>query len=160
MPDNMPENLRKIIEQILFMSDEQILPSKLDEFIKQKNWYKKLHWTQKKQERFIEWLSEFLKKNWEGVVKYKPTTKKLRDMAAQEIVMNYGCVVRPIKMSDFTMVISFEQLKDVLSDEEYKKFMSWMFGQTVSVYGVYARDLERFIRYKFNPENEPIHEWD
>jgi len=58
------------------------------------------------------------------------------------------------------MVISFEQLKDVLSDEEYKKFMSWMFGQTVSVYGVYARDLERFIRYKFNPENEPIHEWD
>ena len=54
-----------------------------------------------------------------------------------------------ITIKDFTSIkgiVEWKQLKDVLGEREYKKFMKWMFGQTCSPYGVYEWDLDRFLR--------------
>ena len=47
----------------------------------------------------------------------------------------------------------------------WEAFSRWMYGQTVGVYpsgeiDYYDYDVNRFIRYKCNPDNEPIEEWD
>ena len=44
-------------------------------------------------------------------------------------------------------------------------FSKWMRGQTVGMYpdgsvDYYEYDVDRFIRYNCNPDNEPIEEWD
>lgn len=44
-------------------------------------------------------------------------------------------------------------------------FWDWMQGQTMSLYSngdtdVYEEDVERFIRYRCNPKNEPMAEFD
>ena len=44
-------------------------------------------------------------------------------------------------------------------------FVDWMFGQTVGVSedgetNWYDHDVDRFIRYKCEPKNEPVEEWD
>ena len=48
---------------------------------------------------------------------------------------------------------------------DWEIFQKWMRGQTVSMYedgetDIYEWDVERFIRYKCNPDNEPFEEWD
>lgn len=48
---------------------------------------------------------------------------------------------------------------------KWKDFLDWMMGQT---YGIddngepnwYEWDVDRWIRYDFNPYNEPLAEWD
>lgn len=47
----------------------------------------------------------------------------------------------------------------------WEVFSNWMGGQTVGMYpdgelDYYEYDIDRFIRYKCNPDNEPIEEWD
>jgi len=54
-------------------------------------------------------------------------------------------------------------IKDAGGDVEV--FWKWMYGQTMSLNddgstNVYEYDVERFIRYKCNPDNEPLNEWD
>lgn len=44
-------------------------------------------------------------------------------------------------------------------------FHKWMCGQTCPVledgsFGYYEYDVDRFIRYKFHPKNEPTYEFD
>jgi hypothetical protein len=44
-------------------------------------------------------------------------------------------------------------------------FSKWMRGQTCGIYpdgatDYYEYDVNRFIRYKCNPDNEPPEEWD
>jgi len=44
-------------------------------------------------------------------------------------------------------------------------FWKWMRGQTMGMNedgstNVYECDVDRFIRYKCNPNNEPVGEWD
>ena len=53
---------------------------------------------------------------------------------------------RKLKIEDFGMqLVPDGQLKDTMSEYEYKKFMEWMIGQTCSPYGVYRYDLERYL---------------
>jgi len=47
-----------------------------------------------------------------------------------------------------------------MSKQELDDFNKWMFGQTTALYGVYRYDLERWLRYKCNPNNEPLYEMD
>jgi len=47
----------------------------------------------------------------------------------------------------------------------WKVFIKWMNGQTMGIYpdgsaDIYEHDVERFIRYNCNPDNEPIEEFD
>lgn len=47
----------------------------------------------------------------------------------------------------------------------WEVFMNWMIGQTMGMYPdgeiyFYDCDVERFIRYNFEPKNEPLVEWD
>lgn len=51
------------------------------------------------------------------------------------------------------------------SGGNWKNFLTWMYGQTVGLNDKgetdwYDYDVNRFIRYKCNPKNEPIAEWD
>ncbi len=47
----------------------------------------------------------------------------------------------------------------------WEVFENWMVGQTIGVYddgtpNIYDWDVDRFIRYKCDPDNEPLEEWD
>jgi hypothetical protein len=47
----------------------------------------------------------------------------------------------------------------------WETFQKWMGGQTVGMYengepNIYDWDVDRFIRYKCDPKNEPLWEWD
>lgn len=41
--------------------------------------------------------------------------------------------------------IPWEQIEMYLTKKEYKKFMKWMYCQTVPIGGVYRWDLNRFL---------------
>ena len=47
----------------------------------------------------------------------------------------------------------------------WEVFNDWMYGQTVGIYpdgevDIYEYDVNRFIRYRCNPKNEPVEDWD
>jgi len=47
----------------------------------------------------------------------------------------------------------------------WEVFQVWMRGQTCSMYedgatNFYDHDVNRFVRYNCNPNNEPLMEWD
>ena len=142
----MKKELKDILGQMLFMSDQQVLDDDFKKInFKKKNWFQKYTWTAKTEERFIEWLTEHLKKNWQALVDIKPTGKKLREKIAREFVGNYGCVVRPLQMSDFMSLVPWGQLEETMSKEELDSFNKWMFGQTTSLHGVYRWDLSQYL---------------
>ena len=47
---------------------------------------------------------------------------------------------------------------------KWKTFIDWMYGQTCPLENgelcYYKWDVDRFIRYKGDPKNEPLVEWD
>lgn len=144
----MKENLKKALQQMLFMSDEQPLSEDIDKInFKKRNWYMDYHWTQRTEELFKEWLSDYLKKNWEGITEHKPINKKKRDKVADMFILSYGCVCRPLKIDDFMPVVSWAQLDEVMSKQEREAFDKWMFGQTTPLHGVYRYDLERYLNH-------------
>ena len=53
-----------------------------------------------------------------------------------------------ITIDDFTPVVPWEQIELVMGKRNYDKFVEWMEGQTVSAFGVYLCDLERFLKGK------------
>jgi len=144
----MNNNLKEALRQMLFMSDQQLLWNDIDKInFKKEGWFKKYTWTDKTEEQFVNWLSEYLKKNWQGISEYKPTSKKLRDKVSREFVMNYGCVIRPLTIQDFMPTVSWAQLDEVMSKDEREAFNKWMFGQTTSLHGVYTSDLSRYLAH-------------
>ena len=142
----MNENLKRVLQVMLYSTDEQ--PS-LDEIekinFKKDGCYRKFHWTEKQEEKFIEFLSDFLKTKWQGISEHKPSNKKERIKVAEEFVSNYSPVYRKLRMDDFMNVVPYEQLKEVMSDGEYKDFMNFMYGSTVPLGGVYRWDLEYWL---------------
>ena len=51
-----------------------------------------------------------------------------------------------LTMDYFCACIPYEQLELVMGKREYKKFMNYMFGQTVPIGGVYEWDLKRYLK--------------
>ena len=56
-----------------------------------------------------------------------------------------------------------EKIKQLLKEAggDWKVFSNWMSEQTMGLYSdgefnYYEYDVERFIRYRCNPENEPL----
>ena len=144
-------NLRAVLSQMLFMSDEQVLYDEVDKInFKRKDWYMNYHWTVKTEEQFSKWLSNYLKKNWEGIAEHKPTNKHMRDKIVDEFILNYGCVCRPLIKDDFTPIVSWAQLDEVMSKREREKFNNWISGQTTSIHGVYQWDLEKWLNVQQN----------
>ena len=135
----MNDNLQKAL-QYMFLAIGEEMPADFDG--KKKHWYREHSWTEKQQEDYIEWLSNFLRHNWEGIADHKPSNYK---DVAKEFVYEYGWDTRKLKMEDFTPVIPFGQLQEIMTEEEYKNFMNWMTGKTCSPYGVYPDDLERYL---------------
>jgi len=147
----MPENLKKALEMMLFMSDQQVLWTECKKInFKKKDWFKEYTWTEKREEQYIQWLSDFLKKNWQGMIDTKPTSKKLRDKVSEEFVSNYGCVIRELNIKDFTPTVSWDHLDEVMSKRERESFNKWMFGQTTPLHGVYKWDLETYLAHRPN----------
>ena len=145
----MNDNLLSIIELMLFLTDEQPLGSEVKKInFKKHGWWKKYHWTERFEEKFIELMTEKLKKQWKGIVDTKPTTSKLRRKIAEDFVFNYGPITRPLKSEDFMAVIPYSQLDEVMSNRERDAFDQWMFGQTSPLYGVYRGDLERWLNHQ------------
>jgi hypothetical protein len=86
----MTDNLKQVLEKMFSYS-----PYKFSEkFTKKENWFLKYQWTQAEEDEFKEWLSEFLKKNWEGITERKPLDKRFRDKAAGEFVFTYGWTIK------------------------------------------------------------------
>lgn len=133
---------------MLFFTDEQPIGEDFDKInFKKKDWYQKFHWTSKQEDDFIVWLSKYLKKNWEGIAEHKLSNKKLRDMAASNFVFNYGPVTRELRSDDFTAIVSWAHLDEVMSKGEREAFNKWMFGQTTALHGVYRGDLTRWLSH-------------
>ena len=144
---HMNDNLKEILQQMLFMSDQQVLSDDFKKINFKKNgWWRKYTWTAKTEERFIEGLTESLKKDWKGLVPNKPGTRNLRKKIAEEFVFNYGCVVRELRSSDFMYTVSWSQLDEQMTKKEREDFNKWMFGKTTSTHGVYRHDLERYLK--------------
>lgn len=57
---------------------------------------------------------------------------------------------KKLTIENFTAVIPWKQIEEVMGKREYKRFNKWMIGQTVIEGGVYSWDLERFLN------NQPI----
>jgi len=147
----MNENLKKALQLMLFLTDEQPLSEDIDKInFKKDGWYKKFHWTAKDEEKFIKLFSESLKKEWRGIVDSKPSTVNLRNKIAKEFIMNYSPIIRPLTIQDFTPTVSWAQLDEVMSKDEREAFNKWMFGQTTSLHGVYRWDLERWLNHQPN----------
>lgn len=142
----MNDNLKKMLSLMLFMSDQQVLDDNVEKIVKKKNWFQKYTWTAKDQDRYADLFSNNLKKNWEGIVDKKPTTKKERDKITSEFILTYGLKTRPLTIKDFTQLIPFGQLDEKMTKEERKDFDKWMLGQTTSLHGVYRWDLERYLK--------------
>jgi hypothetical protein len=147
----MKENIKKALKIMLYLADSQpnlvdSQPDFEDIDFKKPGWFSDYTWTERNQERAKEQLSNNFKKNWKDVVEHKPTNKKQRDEAADEFIFNYGLKTRPLEIDDFTPVVSYAQIKEVMSKEEQERFWKWMFGQTTPMYGVYEWDLERWIK--------------
>lgn len=59
-----------------------------------------------------------------------------------------------------------KQVKQLLKKAggSWRVFKEWMVGQTCPIIngemGYYEYDVDRFIRYKCDPKNEPYEEWD
>jgi len=145
----MDKNLKEALSQMLFMSDEQVLDIDKINF-KKEGWYQKYHWTEKRENEYKKWFSNYLKKNWKGIVNYKMSSKSLRDAAADQFILAYGCKTRELRGSDFTAVVSWAQLDEVMSKREREAFNKWMFSQTTSIHGVYRWDLEAYLNGKPN----------
>lgn len=142
----MNDNLLDIIRMMLFYTDEQPLWDEVAKInFKKHGWWKKYHWTERFEEKFIELMTEKLKKQWKGIVDTKPTTIKKRRKIAEEFVFNYGPVIRELNSNDFMSVVPYSQLDEVMSKREREAFDTWMFGQTSPLYGVYRGDLERWL---------------
>ena len=142
----MNNNLLQAIQQMLFMSDQQVLSNDIKKINFKKNgWWKKYTWTAKTEERFIEWLTDYLKKNWDGVSEYQPTTLKQRKDHAQQFVAFYGPITRKLNINDFMSIIPWGQLDEVMSKKERESFNKLMFGQTTSPHGVYRHDSKRWL---------------
>ena len=146
----MNNNLKEALKMMLYFSDEQVFEEFDKINFKKEGWYKNYHWNEKQEEKYLDWLSDFLKKNWEGISEHKPTNKKMRDKVADEFIGNYGCVTRELNQDDFTNVVCRAQLDEVMSKREREAFNKWMFGQTTPLYGVYRWDLNTWLNHKPN----------
>jgi hypothetical protein len=88
----MNKQLKQALDMMFTISGKQ--PPKKESHYKKEFWFHKDTWTQEEQDKYIEWLSDYLKDNWEGIARRKPTTKKERDKVANEFVFNYGLKVK------------------------------------------------------------------
>ena len=142
----MNDNLYNAIEMMfVFSGNSAPERGELKKLVKKKGWYQKYKWTSREREKYLTWFEGMLKKEWEGITDYKPTTKEQRQEAANEFDLCFGFVNRRPDIKDFTDVVPWGQIEEVLSIEEHKDFTKWMFGQTSSIYGVYRWDLEQWL---------------
>jgi len=144
----MNKNLKEALKLMLFLTDEQPLDEDFDKInFKKEGWFREFHWTEKNEEKAKVWLSNFLKKNWEGIAEHKPFNKYTRDEIAEQFIFNYAPMTRELKITDFTPTVSWAQLDEVMSKREQKEFNIWMIGQTTPLHGVYKSDLSRYLAH-------------
>ena len=146
----MNEDLRELINVMFYLADWQPDMPKNDNFFKKQNWFRKYTWTERNQEKAIEWISEKLKKHWKWVTNTKPTTKKLRDIMAREFVSNYWFPTRPLRITDFEHLIPDWQLRETMSKNEYNRWREWSMWNTQSLHWVYRHDVEHFLKWYQN----------
>lgn len=53
---------------------------------------------------------------------------------------------KQLTIGDFMHVIPEPEINQVMGKRLSKKFWKWMSGQTMSTYGVYPSDVERFLK--------------
>lgn len=51
-----------------------------------------------------------------------------------------------LTINDFTHIVPWDYIAGVMGQRRYNKFVKWMRGQTVTPYGVYPGDLDRFLK--------------
>lgn len=139
----MNENLKKALEYMFWFAGESI-PDGFD--FKKNNWFMKYKWTRRQEERYIQWLSGFLKTNWKGITRYKLTSKKQIEKAVGKFLLCYGFPTRDLKIDDFSELVPDGQIKELMVKEEYDNLQKWLFGQTRSIHGIYRWDLERYLK--------------
>ena len=61
-------------------------------------------------------------------------------------VFTYGFKLRPLTIKDFTPLIPYGQLKELMSKRELEKWTKWAFGSTMSPHGYYKWDVESFLK--------------
>lgn len=54
--------------------------------------------------------------------------------------------MKKLTIDDFMKVIPEEEINLRMGKRLSKKFWKWMAGQTMSVYGVYPGDVDRFLK--------------
>ena len=143
MKEELNENLKNALDYMFYFIGEAC-PKNVS-YYKKDGWFRKHSWTEKTQEKYTEWLSDYLKKNWQGITERKLTSKKDRDKAAEMFVFNYGFKLRPLTIKDFTPLIPEGQLKEIMSKRELEIFNKWAFGSTMSPHGYYKWDVESFL---------------
>jgi len=73
MKEELNENLKNALDYMFYFIGEAC-PKNVS-YYKKDGWFRKHSWTEKTQERYTEWLSEYLKKNWQGITERKLTSK-------------------------------------------------------------------------------------
>lgn len=52
---------------------------------------------------------------------------------------------QPLKIEDFSAIVPLVHIKDKMYASDYKRFLTWIEGQTTTPDGVFVWDLERFL---------------
>jgi hypothetical protein len=52
---------------------------------------------------------------------------------------------KPFIIEDLSDIVSWVYIQEHLSTPDYRRFLKWMEGQTVTENGVYQWDFERFL---------------
>ena len=76
----------------LFAEIGEPFPDK--DYFKKLGWYKDHSWTEEQERNYINWLAEFLMKNWKGITLHKPYNKKQAMSMSIQFVSNYGWITK------------------------------------------------------------------
>ena len=54
--------------------------------------------------------------------------------------------MKKLTIENFMLIVTWEEIEHRLGKRRFKKFSKFMNGQTMSTHGVYAGDLDRFLK--------------
>ena len=68
--------------------------------------------------------------------------------AQMPLLHERGFTIELIEQPDVVSYVAWEQIKELMSEDEFERFSIWMSGQTSVSHGCYPHDLERFLEGK------------
>jgi len=115
-------------------------------------WFKEYSWTKEEEEEFARWMSNHIYNKGSARKMLTRVGKNRRDIsqAVNEFLMTYGWSYSDLKLFKVKDISGYfmEDIKEHLTNLQWKDFEKWIYGQTVAVIDdkhlVYEWDYDRW----------------